>query len=52
MDLINGFMLLNNVNQLKVSLGEVDDLENLIEDLNTYLDNNFDVYFVLRQLYI
>ena len=52
MDLINGFMLLNNINQLKVSLREVVDLENLIEDLNTYLDNNFDVYFVLRQLYI
>ena len=45
-------MLLNNINQLKVPLGEVADLENLIEDLNTYLDNNFDVYFVLRQLYI
>ena len=52
MDLINGFMLLNNINQLKVQLRYVIDLENLIEDLNTYLDNNFDVYFVLRQLYI
>ena len=52
MDLINGFMLLNNINQLKVPLRYVVDLENLIEDLNTYLDNNFDIYFVLRQLYI
>ena len=53
MDLINGFMFLNDINnQSNLSLRDIADLKNLIEDLNTYLDNNFDIYFVLRQLYI
>lgn len=53
MDILNAFMFLNSVNnQSNLSLRDIVDLKNLIEDLNTYLDNNFDIYFVLRLLYI
>ena len=53
MDVINEFMFLNDINnQSNLSLRDIVDLKNLIEDLNTYLDNNFDVYFIGRILYI
>ena len=53
MDVINEFMFLNDINnQSNLSLRDIVDLKNRIEDLNTYLDNNFDIYFVLRLLYI
>ena len=53
MDIINEFMFLNEINnQSNLSLIDNVDLKNLIEDLNVYLDNNFDIYFVLRLLYI
>ena len=53
MDAINGFMFLNDINnQSNLSLRDIVDLKNLIEDLNAYLDNNFDVYFIGRILYI
>ena len=53
MDVINEFMFLNDINnQSNLSLRDIVDLKNLIEDLNVYLDNNFDIYFVLRLLYI
>ena len=53
MDVINQFMFLNDINsQSNLSLRDIVNLKNLIEDLNTYFDNNFDIYFVLRLLYI
>ena len=53
MDAINEFMFLNDINnQSNLSLRDIVDLKNLIEDLNAYLDNNFDVYFIGRILYI
>ena len=53
MDVINEFMFLNDINnQSNSSLIDNVDLKNLIEDLNVYLDNNFDIYFVLRLMYI
>ena len=53
MDVINGFMFLNDINnQSNLSLIDNVDLKNLIKDLNAYLDNNFDIYFALRLLYI
>lgn len=51
MDIINEFMFLNEINS-QSKLRDIIDLKNLIEDLNAYLDNNFDIYFVLRLLYI
>lgn len=53
MDVINEFMFLNDINnQSKLLSVEVVDLKNLIEDLNTFINNNFDVYFIGRILYI
>lgn len=53
MDILNAFMFLNSVNnQSKLLSVEVVDLKNLIEDLNTFINNNFDVYFIGRILYI
>ena len=53
MDVINEFMFLNDIsNQSNLSLRDIVDLKNLIEDLNAYIDNNFDVYFIGRILYI
>lgn len=53
MDVINEFMFLNDINnQSNLSLIDSVDLKNLIEDLNTFINNNFDVYFIGRILYI
>lgn len=53
MDILNAFMFLNSVNnQSKLLSVEVVDLKNLMEDLNTFINNNFDVYFIGRILYI
>ena len=51
MDIINEFMFLNEINS-QSKLRDNIDLKNLIEDLNTFIDNNFDIYFVTRLLYI